>query len=264
MRVALAAILVCGLGMWTPATRPAQAPGGAPAQAPPSEQAPPSAQSPPLFTQAPPAESYSGPVIVLDPGHGGTDTGARGDNGLEEKDIVLEFAQTVRGELEHDGYRVLMTRSDDSNPSYDERAALANAFRDALFISLHVSTTGAFGTARAYYYRFASAYGVSPVAGAAPPLTLWSEAQRTEEEASHRLADLMQEELAQRFSGSPAAASGAAVRELRSVAAPAVAVEVSSVAPPSPEMLRALGQPLASAIGQTLETFHPASSMGTK
>ena len=90
---------------------------------------------------------------MINPAHGGTDNGARGQNGSVEKDVVLVFARMVRSEFERQGYRVVMTRNDDSNPSYEDRAAIANAYRDAIFISFHVSSTGQIGTARAYSYQ---------------------------------------------------------------------------------------------------------------
>ena len=106
---------------------------------------------------APPqAPVHVGPVVVIDPGHGGTDTGARGANGLVEKDLALQMARILRSELERLGYRVMMTRNDDSNPSYDDRAAVANAFRDAIFINLHISSSGAAGSTRTYFYEFPS------------------------------------------------------------------------------------------------------------
>ena len=104
---------------------------------------------------------------MLDPAHGGTDTGARGATGVAEKDIVLQFARTVRAELVRQNIRVVTTRDDDSNPSYDARAAIANGYRDAIFISIHVSSTGNAGTARAYYYRFSNSSVSAPASSSA-------------------------------------------------------------------------------------------------
>jgi len=206
-------------------------------------------------------------VIVLDPGHGGTDSGARGESGAVEKDVVLEFARAVRGALQGEGYRVVMTRNDDSNPSYDDRAAIANANRDALFISFHISSTGAVGTARAYYYQFWSpipAEVLPAPPNPAPGLTVWEEAQRPHAEVSHRFADALQVELAQRFPNSPGRSAGVALRGLRSIDAPAVAVEISSVSVSDPSSLSAMAAPLAAGIAQCLAGFRPASPMGTK
>ena len=210
------------------------------------------------------APQPSSVVIVLDPGHGGTDNGARGENGAREKDIVLQVARTMRSELEREGYRVALTRNDDSNPSYDDRAAAANAFRDAVFISLHVSSTGTPGTVRAYYEEMGST--PSPATAAAgtdakPPvlqtagLVSWDQAQKTYLDASHHLADLIQIELSERFPNSPDTSLGTAVRVLRSVAAPAVAVELSSVSQANPNSLVGEAEPLAAAIGRAIMAF---------
>jgi N-acetylmuramoyl-L-alanine amidase len=244
------------------------------------EQSQQTGQQPPLVTlppappqQAPPptpaAPVHVGPVVVLDPAHGGTDSGARGGTGAIEKDIVLQYAHAVRSELEREGFRVVLTRDDDSNPSYDDRAAMANTYHEVVFVSLHISTTGTVGTARAYYYRFASSPAGPPATVAttavqnAPPATsllAWDQAQQPYIETSRRLADALQGELAQRFAGSPITSSSVAIRELRSVAAPAVAVELSSVSVTDPNSLSAMASPLAAAIARGLQAFRSTGS----
>ena len=139
--------------------------GQTPAQVPAPPQAQPTPTPPqqpaPALNPAPAATPmHSGPVIVINPAHGGTDEGARSDNGLLEKNVVLIFARMLRSEFERQGFRVVMTRNDDSNPSYEDRAAVANAYRDAIFISLHVSSTGQLGTTRTYSYQFSSPVAV--------------------------------------------------------------------------------------------------------
>jgi len=225
-------------------------------------------QPPPLQVAPPPAPPPSGPVIVLDPAHGGTDTGARGENGLAEKDIVLQIARAVREQLARDGDRIVLTRNDDSNPSYDDRAAAANAFRDAIFISIHVSSTGTPGTVHAYYDQFAAPIplattatnGSKPIVTETNGLIAWDEAQRLYVDASHRLADFIQSDLAQSFSGSPSASIAAPVRTLRSVNAPAVAIEISSVSGSTPDSLAAAAGPLAAAISDGIKKFRQSNS----
>lgn len=243
-----------------------------------TETTPPPQQSPteiPAAPKTPTQTAPAGPVIVLDPAHGGTDTGARGENATE-KDVVLQLARSVRVALERQGYRVVMTRNDDSNPSYDDRAAMANAYRDAIFISLHASSTGSSGTVRAYYMQFAAPISAAPVASGgtangaparpAPPVPLaaWEQAQRPYVAASHRLADLIQSELAQAFSGSPPNSAGVPVRALRSVTTPAVAVEISSVSTQTPDLLTASGDPLGGAISRAIGAFRQAGTGGTR
>ena len=78
------------------------------------------------------------PLIVLDPGHGGIDTGTRGSGGELEKDVVLAFAQTLREKLESSGkFRVAMTRSEDVFIPLGERVRFARSRSAGLFISLH-------------------------------------------------------------------------------------------------------------------------------
>jgi N-acetylmuramoyl-L-alanine amidase len=78
------------------------------------------------------------PLVVLDPGHGGIDNGAKAASGETEKDIVLQFALTLRAKLESGGkYRVAMTRSDDTFIPLTERVRFARAQGAALFVSIH-------------------------------------------------------------------------------------------------------------------------------
>jgi len=78
------------------------------------------------------------PLIVLDPGHGGIDTGTKGPHGEEEKDIVLNFAQRLRDRLEKSGkYRVLLTRADDTFVPLADRVRIARDAGAALLMSIH-------------------------------------------------------------------------------------------------------------------------------
>jgi N-acetylmuramoyl-L-alanine amidase len=81
------------------------------------------------------------PLVVLDPGHGGIDTGARAPTGQMEKDIVLDFAKRLRARLESFGrYRVLMTRTDDTYVPLDERVRIARKAGASLFVSIHADS----------------------------------------------------------------------------------------------------------------------------
>ncbi len=78
------------------------------------------------------------PLIVLDPGHGGIDDGARAPSGEQEKAVVLAFGVALREKLEKTGkYRVAMTRSDDTFIPLNERVRFARAHNASLFISIH-------------------------------------------------------------------------------------------------------------------------------
>ena len=81
------------------------------------------------------------PLVVVDPGHGGIDSGTKSGSGQDEKDIVLAFGLMVRDKLVRTGkYRVAMTRSDDTFIPLDERVRFARARKASLFISIHADS----------------------------------------------------------------------------------------------------------------------------
>jgi len=75
-------------------------------------------------------------TIVIDPGHGGRDTGARGPEGTFEKTVTLALARMIASELENN-YRVVLTRTGDYLLNITERTSMANNLKADLFISLH-------------------------------------------------------------------------------------------------------------------------------
>lgn len=78
--------------------------------------------------------------IVIDPGHGGHDTGAIGETGVMEKDLVLDISLKMAALLKKEyGYDVILTRTKDVFISLDERTAIANSNNADLFISVHVN-----------------------------------------------------------------------------------------------------------------------------
>lgn len=85
-------------------------------------------------------------IIVLDPGHGGTDPGAVA-NGLQEKVLTLNIAKRIRKYLNdnYKGHKVLMTRTTDKFVSLANRAAHANRNKADLFVSIHINSGGGTG-----------------------------------------------------------------------------------------------------------------------
>jgi N-acetylmuramoyl-L-alanine amidase len=75
-------------------------------------------------------------VVVLDPGHGGEDSGAM-CGGVMEKDLTLDVARRVDRLLDSEGVATLMTRLGDSYVSLADRAAFGNRVKDSIFISIH-------------------------------------------------------------------------------------------------------------------------------
>ena len=78
------------------------------------------------------------PLVVLDPGHGGIDTGTKSSGGELEKDIVLNVALRLRDRLEKAGKcRVLMTRTDDTFVPLADRVRMTRSAGASLFVSVH-------------------------------------------------------------------------------------------------------------------------------
>jgi len=79
----------------------------------------------------------SGIKIVLDPGHGGKESGASGPTGYLEKDVNLIISQLLRDELVKRGAKVVMTREDDRDVSLGERQTIINKQEPAIALSIH-------------------------------------------------------------------------------------------------------------------------------
>lgn len=80
-------------------------------------------------------------VVVVDPGHGGTQFGAQGDNGQAEKDVALAIAKRLKTKLERDlDATVYLTRDRDELVHLVDRVAFSNAKRPDAFISIHANS----------------------------------------------------------------------------------------------------------------------------
>jgi len=197
------------------------------------------------------AQRQTSSIVVLDAAHGGTDLGARGASGIREADLNLYFAAQVKIALEQNGFQVVQTRQGNENPSFDDRSAMANAQRGAVFVSLHVGSTGLPGTARVYVMSDL------PNATDTNGLIPWDRAQAPFLPLSRRFGDMVQGFVAQRFKGSPLNAQAAAVRQLRTTAAPAIAVEIASVAVEDRNILDRMAPGIADAIARGCSGFRP-------
>jgi N-acetylmuramoyl-L-alanine amidase len=83
------------------------------------------------------------PLVVIDPGHGGIDSGAEAAGGIREKDIVLAFSLELQRILVESGrFDVALTREDDSYLLLEERVALARQNRADMFVSIHADSFG--------------------------------------------------------------------------------------------------------------------------
>lgn len=96
-------------------------------------------ESPRAFLPAKKSDIF--PVVVIDPGHGGQDSGAT-VNGILEKDITLDVAQRVDRVLQGQGLATVMTRVGDGYISLAERVALTNKVPECIFVSIHFNEGG--------------------------------------------------------------------------------------------------------------------------
>jgi N-acetylmuramoyl-L-alanine amidase len=99
----------------------------------------------PLISQKPFANPGNS-LIVIDPGHGGADAGARGTSGFAwEKELTLDWARRVAGVLSGRGFDVFLTRTNDMDVGLSNRVSFADSRNAALFVSLHFNSAGANG-----------------------------------------------------------------------------------------------------------------------
>ncbi|MGE5327358.1 MAG: N-acetylmuramoyl-L-alanine amidase family protein [Deltaproteobacteria bacterium] len=201
----------------------------------------------------------SGPVVVLDAGHGGQDPGAEGSNGLLEKNLVAQLVVRVRATIlatRHN--RVIHTRVGDTDPDFDQRAMTANTARATFFISFHAGDLN-LQTPRVAVYAFEPPNPTVPSSGVPRPLFVpWNEIQSYHLEDSQRLAQAIRDQLAAPpglLNSSPGVAP---VRVLRSINAPAVAIEIGSLTPSvdsSALLTTDFQQKISNAVLAALETF---------
>jgi len=97
----------------------------------------------------------SSPItVVIDAGHGGHDRGGIPGQRIAEKDMTLDVALRLRNVLSANGYRVVMTRSSDVFVPLGGRVAIANSYRNAVFVCIHFNATGRSGASgiETYFY----------------------------------------------------------------------------------------------------------------
>jgi N-acetylmuramoyl-L-alanine amidase len=249
------------------------APAASPAPAAPAEPAGPRPEPPPPLILDTPRTALR--TVVIDPGHGGEETGARGPGGTFEKDVTLAVARQLKSLLESRlGVRVLLTRDGDQTVALDDRAALANNNKADLFVSLHAnaSVRAAVRGAEVFYLSAGEytdeARRLALAEGAALPVVtggerrvemiLWEMAQLRHLEDSAALAALVEQELRQRVPMSPRAIQQAPFRVLVGANMPAVLVEMGFMT--NPEEERLLASPahqasLASALYESIVRF---------
>jgi len=252
----------------TDTTAAAPVPGTAP---------PPGAPAAPASPIAPAAPSPSGelptfgsPVtairtVTIDPGHGGTDIGAKGAGGLMEKSLTLTVARRVKASLEARlGLRVLLTREDDRDVPFDARTAVANNNKADLFISLHANAafrptaSGASVLVAAFPEEGPARQSLAPqrvpVFGGGLrdiELVLWNQAQIRYVDQSWVFARTLEEHFQNRVPLDARPTDRVPLRVLASANMPAVVLEVGYLSNPEQEKQLA-GNELQGALAQSI------------
>jgi N-acetylmuramoyl-L-alanine amidase len=227
----------------------------APAEPTKKEDALPTETAPPPQT-AKPSAAKSIKSIVIDPGHGGLETGAKGKFGALEKDITLPIALKLKTVIEKNlAYHVTLTRDKDINVALDDRAAIANNQKASLFISIHANSSlrrNAQGSETFFLSLNATdeearrlAYLENNSADLEKPIEekdkdqvimiLWDLAQSAYLKQSQRFAEIIQAELNSLLGTANRGIKQARFRVLEGVACPAVLVEVAFISNPAEE-----------------------------
>jgi N-acetylmuramoyl-L-alanine amidase len=241
-----------------PAAAPVQKP-AAPVVLEPPKTAAKKEEPPPAATSSPhPAAGVAKGVrtIVIDPGHGGIEVGAKGKFGALEKDVTLAVSLRLKSLIEKNlAYRVELTRDKDIDVPLENRAAIANNHRADLFISVHANAStrrNAKGSEtfflslnatdeesrRLAYLENNSAEFERPIDTANRDeitMILWDMAQSAYLKQSQRLADIVQEELNSLLGTANRGIKQAPFKVLTGVACPAVLVEIAFISNPEEE-----------------------------
>jgi N-acetylmuramoyl-L-alanine amidase len=221
-------------------------------------------------------------VIVLDPGHGGEETGAVGPGGTNEKDVVLGIARKLKSVLESSGVRVILTRDGDQHITLDDRTALANNNKADLFISIHANATlRGYGKGAETYFLSAqatddearnvaavenNALGLdqsAPGVGDDLKLILWDMAQTEYLAESSQLAEMIQKEMNEELGIANRGIKQAPFRVLMGATMPAVLIEVGFINNPAEEKMMKEGDyqmKIARAIFRSIESFKQAQN----
>ncbi|MCG6892239.1 MAG: N-acetylmuramoyl-L-alanine amidase [Desulfobacteraceae bacterium] len=168
------------------------------------------------------------PMVVIDPGHGGSDEGAAGPSGSREKDVVLRLAEQVAVLLE-DRFQVELTRTGDYGMDLPQRTGTANRYPAALFLSLHTAASQAPHVSGVFFYYHRPIASVAAVTSKKTEITAWENLQDRHREQSRRLAQELARQWKTRFPGDEVTVAGHPLPVLEGADMPAVLVEAGTL-----------------------------------
>src|SRR5213594_368704 len=197
------------------------------------------AEPPPVVTPAPAAKPDVTPaerkvrVVVIDPGHGGMDTGAKSAS-MVEKDFTLVFARKLRTALQTRlGTTVLLTRDSDVALDNEARSAVANNNQANLFISVHAgystNKTDAGSSVFVMKENFGEGFTTASVTGRDQLFLPWYLGYRIHQQASVSAANFLQEALSKAIPGSKFPVRTAPLAVLSSATMPSLLLEMGNL-----------------------------------
>ncbi len=186
-------------------------------------------------------------VVVIDPGHGGTDTGARGGRGVEEKRVVLDISRRLRAHLVKAGLRVYMTRESDRFIELDERCRKAERWGADLFVSIHLNSAANPAAHGVETYTLAAA-GYESTAGG---LSNLNQPGNRFDAANGVAAYMAQRAIAARLGSSDRGVRRSRFLVLRNAPCPAILVECAFVSSPAEEE-KLLQEPYREGLAESL------------
>jgi N-acetylmuramoyl-L-alanine amidase len=196
--------------------------------------------------------------VVIDPGHGGDDVGARSPTGVMEKEVTLVVARRLARILESRGRAVRLTRDGDQGRALTDRTALANRLDATVFISLHANASTVSDEAAAATAALENRAGSQADERSPLDLILWDLAQAEVLNESSRLALAVQGRLNARLGLRDRGVKQAPFVVLTGATMPAILVEVGFLSNPS-EAERLIQpesqQQLAEAVAAGIEDF---------
>ena len=175
-------------------------------------------------------------TVVLDPGHGGSDTGVKGTGGTLEKDVTLRLARLIENRLQG-RYRVLLTRNDDYIMLRPDRTGQANHHKADLLVSLHTagSYTPAANSLQVYYYMEADIKEPGKPAPHETRAAPWRKVQKPHIPASSVLAQRIWERARGLYADNPGSVQPAPAAVLAGADMPAILIESGYLTNPKQE-----------------------------
>jgi N-acetylmuramoyl-L-alanine amidase len=202
------------------------------------------------------SQATTRPIVVIDPGHGGLETGAKGKFGSLEKDVTLAISVKLKEVIEKNlAFRVILTRDRDTEVALESRSAAANNQKADLFLSIHtngslrknaqgsetfflsLNATDEEARRLAYLENNEGELRGQIARGSEDDVTLilWDMAQAAYIKQSSRLAEIIQAELNELLGTRNRGIKQAPFKVLTGAACPAVLVEVAFISNPEEE-----------------------------